>query len=93
MDRRKFLQFLGVGAGVAAVTAVAPGAVKFFLPPKGGWNDFRAYSLKDVCDLDDFERRILQPAIERVAAQFDEHAAQWMKVSLGGVPYYLPMYS
>lgn len=45
MDRRKFLQFLGVGAGVAAVTAVAPGAVKFFLPPRvAGMTSERTHS-------------------------------------------------
>ena len=71
MNRRKFLQFLGAGAGVAAVAAV-PGAVKFFLPPKGGWRGEWTYSTKDMyLSLDDFEARILQPAIIKVADRID----------------------
>jgi hypothetical protein len=72
VNRRKFLQFLGAGAGVTAAVVIAPEAVKFFLPPRGGWNSW-TYSTKDAfMSLDDFEYRILQPAMERVAAQLDE---------------------
>lgn len=69
MNRRKFLQFLSAGAGVAAVAAVAPGAVKFFLPPKGGWKSAESWNHLSI---DEFERRILEPAIQRLSADIDK---------------------
>lgn len=89
MDRRKFLQFLGAGAGVAAAAAVVPGAVKFFLPPKNGWKGEWTYSIKDSAyGLEDFEERILQPAMQRVADKID-----WMMVTNNGANLYLPVWS
>lgn len=63
MNRRGFLQLLG------AATALSVGGVAlietpktFFLPPRGGWHQ---------SDLAMFERRIINPAVQSIAAQFD----------------------
>jgi hypothetical protein len=76
VNRRKFLQFLGAGVGAAAVAAVTPGAVKFFLPPKGGWKlNAWTWTTKDhYLALDEFEDRILRPAIDRIATKIETNA-------------------
>jgi hypothetical protein len=81
MNRRKFLSFLGVGAAAAII---APELLlpkrTFFLPPAKGWTyDFsKNYNI----GLDEFENRILQPAIERIKLQIDD---QNMKIQMGDI--------
>jgi hypothetical protein len=84
MDRRGFLKLLGAGAAGAAVTAaglaVPDVARRFFLPPAGGWHD--DYRLGDhIFGLDEFEKRILEPAMQRVAANLDEEMTRTLQAS------------
>jgi hypothetical protein len=66
VNRRGFLKMLGA-ASVAAASGIAiiDTAKTFFLPPIGGWRQGNSFSL------DDFEERIIRPAVQAIAHQVD----------------------
>lgn len=81
MNRRGFLQMLGAAASVGACGLLVPDvARKIFLPPKGGWKTSLGLTGYEL-GLDDFEKRILEPAMQRLAARVDDEMTRTLQAS------------
>lgn len=75
MNRRKFLQMLSAGAIITAAGLELPQLSRsYFLPPPGGWGVDVRFS-NQLLSIEDFERRILQPAIDAIAKRLDADIA------------------
>ena len=82
MDRRGFLKMLGAGAAVTATGLAVPDvARRFFLPPAGGWNGWIPCTKDYMMGLGDFEKRVLEPAVQRLAANIDEETTRTLQAS------------
>lgn len=83
MNRRKFLGFLAAAGAAIAVPELLVPKKSFFLPPAGGW---KTYDLRNWnFGLDDFEERVLQPAMQRLSVQIDEQMCGLAKLQVGDI--------